>query len=88
MRSVEVREGDIVGGVENHGENVLLANTHQDLCVAGLLRKDAGRKYLGRVDVRISRKIMEQPLEIGGMCAGDKGSAAPVVEQCAGQLCA
>ena len=79
---IDASEVDGVGGIQNHGQNVLLPYPQQRLEVVWLTILNAGVKHLRSIDLRVGVEVLHHPLELRGVCAGDEGRGAPVVEHC------
>jgi hypothetical protein len=75
------REGDVVGGVEDDGENVVLADAQGGGEAVAVLREDGGLEDLGREDAGIGGKVAQEEFKVGGASVGNEGGAAPVVKE-------
>lgn len=82
---VELPEDDVVGGVEDDGEDVALADAHEDPEVVAVLAEDAGAQDLWREDPRVGGEIAEEPVKAVSGGSGDEDRGAPVVEESSGQ---
>ena len=62
--------------------------TRIDACMRSpvLRSRTLGLKHLGSEVLRIGVEVPHQPLEIRGFGSGSKGRAAPVVQQCSGEI--
>ena len=88
MLRVELAEGDVVGGVHDDGDDVLLADAHEGLHLVSVLEGRLGLKHLRGEVLRVGVEVAHEALEVGGCGSGGEGGAAPVVEQSAGEIVA
>ena len=84
MVGVERGEGDVIGGVEDDGDDVPLASAEARDGVGGCEGEDGGGEDLRGEVVRVGVEVLEEVLEVSSGCVRDKGGGAPVVEDGAG----
>lgn len=77
-------EGDVVGGVERDGENVVLADAEVGLHVVAGGGEQAGAEDFGGEVARVGGEVAEEVVEVGGAGAWGERGAAPVMEHGAG----
>jgi hypothetical protein len=82
---VELSEGDVVGGVHDDGDDVVLANAHPCMEVIVLLGEGFGLDDLGGEMLRVGVEVFHEALEVSGGGSGGEGGTAPVVEECSGE---
>ncbi len=83
---VEMAEGDVVGGVHDDGDDMMLADAHRRLHVVCALCEDASLKYLWSKVLGVGVEVAHEAFEVGGCGAVGEGGAAPVVEKRAGEV--
>ena len=86
MLRVEAAEGDVVGGVHDDGDDVLLADAHGGLHVVAAVGDSLGLQDLRGEVLGVGVEVAQQALEVGGGGTGGEGGAAPVVEQRSGDF--
>ena len=86
MGGIEGGEGDVAGGAEDDGDDVVLAGAEAEQGVCGSCGEDGGGEDLGREVVRVGGEIAEEALEVCGCGVRDEGGGAPVVEEGVGRL--
>lgn len=74
-------EGDVVGRVEDDGDDVALADAHEDLELVTVAGQDFCLEHLRRKMLRVGGKVAHEVLEIGGFGSGDEGGPAPMVNK-------
>lgn len=82
---VELSEGDVVSGVHDDGDDVVLTDAHPCLEAVVLLGEGLGLNDLGREVLRVGAEVFHEALEVGGGRSGGKRGAAPVVEEGSGE---
>lgn len=83
---IELRERDVVVGVEHHGDRVMLTHTH-GYVEAALGGCNSFRLLdLGSEESGIPGVVAEKAIEIGGGGAGHELGGAPMMEHCSGEL--
>ena len=81
MGGVEGGEGDVAGGVEDDGDDVVLAGAEAEEGVGGCAPDDGRGDDLRGEVVRVGGEVLEEVFEVGGGGVGDEGGGAPVVEE-------
>src|ERR1700761_366981 len=81
VSGVEGGEGDVDGGVEDDGDDVVLAGAEAEEGVGGRVPDDGRGDDLRGEVVRVGVEVLEEVLEVGGGAVRDKGGGAPVVEE-------
>ncbi len=76
-----VGEGDLVGGVEGDGEDVVLAEAHRGLEVVAVGGEEGGAEDFGGEVPGVGGEVAEEVVEGGGGGVGNEGGAAPMVEE-------
>src|SRR6185312_1838138 len=84
MAKVEVAEVDIVGGIHNNGDDMVLADSHERLEAVVVPGESFGLEDFGREVLWVRVEVAHQAFEVGGGGSGDEGSAAPVVKEGSG----
>ncbi len=79
--AVDVAKLDFVLGIQNHGDDVALADAHPGADAITLLLQRMGCDYLGSEELRIVVEVPHEARKVCGSCSGRKGRAAPVVQQ-------
>ena len=83
---VELAEVDVVGCIHDDGDDVALADAHPGLdVVAGLGGHSCLHDFWAEV-LGVGVEVAHEALEVGGGGTGGEGGAAPVVEECAGDV--
>src|SRR5436190_3766281 len=85
-RWTEPREVDVVIGIEQDGNHLVLAQAQRDLEVIVTLRKHSRCHYLRRVCRFIMLIILEHREHLVDGRGREKRSPTPVMKQCAGQV--
>src|ERR1700756_479713 len=78
--------GDVVPGVEDNGEDVMLADPHECLKMIALLRDHPSLKHLRGIDPAVVVVVPHQVLEVRGFDSGSEDGAAPVVQKRSGEI--
>jgi len=79
-------KGDVVGRIHHHRNDVLLPYPHQCLEMVVLSREHSCLKHLRGEMLRIAVEVSQQLLKVRSFGSRDKPCAAPVVQQCSGQI--
>ncbi len=74
-------EDNVVRGVQDDGDDVLLADAHGGLEMVLLPGEDSGLKDLWGEVLWIGGQVLHQAVKVRGFGSGDEGRAAPVVQQ-------
>ena len=85
MLRVQTQEGDVIGHVHDHGDDVFLADAHLSPEVITVFGEDFGLENLGRKVQGVGVEVLQEALEVGGLGSGDESGTAPVVKDGSGE---
>ena len=81
---VKLAEGDVISGVHDNGDDVVLAYAHGGRHAVRALVEDAGLHDLWGEVLGVGVEVSDEAVEVGGGGSGGEGCPAPVVEHRAG----